>query len=716
MPFLRIAFTPPLLVLSVSVALALFSGCGGSDPGAGGGTGGAAGTRGVGGSDPGAQPDLSNISFVHNLLAKVDDGEWTLEEGLVQTLEAMAGERDAMSILRHPDLLHYEGTGILKMAYEYLDDGPDAEAQAEITRLLSKVVYSVEPLEAMAGLELQAPAPIPDGLAPFVRKGSVEDCTAFFAGYEIPPGIGNCLEVRSSTLLDEFYPGAFRVFGPALPFPDAGWSSHHFDLAIQALEDTVQTYDAIAGVPSVYLVLSATGNSPFAATAHPENNRPCGVALYTSMQANSDGDFKQIVAHEIAHCFQQALFAEQNEVDYVNVRWREEGLAEYLSNVVYPANNLEWGSDRRRALEVLAKFELSTTVLGRAYTNFLFFQHLGNQIGDTGIVNLVKGFPTDPATGLFQQGLALAGYPGMAGIYHDFAKRMSDKEVVDTSGQRIPYELTEINRPTAQISDPLFIMQDFTHFSVSRYLVAVQEGKAADVFFTPNGAVLEASRPTGGDDWGEIPSEMPGTECIPEVIVVVTTIESGTGYELEAPVPEDTEAACGIVGTWVVDLGSIKFDPGFSKLDYVMGDIRITFNSDGTADLVYSGYEYRFSRVTELYQEILELLVVRTEEYTYTTDATGMTTYQVDGNEIEFGHFSESAYLVGTKTVREVRKFEPEGIIGNNSDETRDRTPGGLGYFGSFVTFELDPGGSVMRILGFDDEVELVLNRTGSPP
>jgi hypothetical protein len=160
--------------------------------------------------------DRSDISFVDNLLAKVADGEWTLGEGLVATLQLMAGEIDASSVLRNDELLTYEGTGIIRMAYEYLETGEDTEAKSEVTRLLHLLVFSDERLDSMTEVGAE-PALIP--------KGSPSDCLEFFTGYsEVPPGVGNCLEVRSSPLLDDFYPGAFRIFAPAPPLPTAGWT------------------------------------------------------------------------------------------------------------------------------------------------------------------------------------------------------------------------------------------------------------------------------------------------------------------------------------------------------------------------------------------------------------------------------------------------------------------------------------------------------------
>ena len=656
--------------------------------------------------------DLSKISLVHNLLAKVDDGEWTLEEGLVATLEVIAGERDEMSILRHPKLLNHEATGIIMMADEYLQDGADGETKADITRLLDLIVFSTERLEAMTGTI------DPSEVAP--KGGTIEDCLQFFLGtpYTPPTGVGSCLQEPTIFVLDQLYPGDFRVFGPAPPFPDAGWKQRHFDLTIAALKESVPLFKTMGTLTKISVVLSATQNGGTLAAAYPKAGRPCGVVLYTSMQSDADEDFKQAVAHEIAHCFQRDTFPGQTAVKLVYTLWREEGLAHYLSNLVYPSNNREWGEPpgRSSTLEILAEYELATTLFQRAYSNFIFFQYLGNRLGDEGLFDLVRTLPTGLSTGPVEQASSLAAYPNMKNIYQDFAKDMTDQKILDSSTETIPYELTEENRPTTELTGTHLIKRGLDSFGVSRRRLKLGDDKRVDLNYTPDGDVSESARPNNTRDWFELPSELPVPECVKDIIVVVTSIEPGTGFELEVPEVEEVEAACGIVGTWILDTSSLKFNPGFFELAYVRGHVSITFHADGTADLVYSGYEYRFTKVTQLHDEVSQMIIVRREEYTYSTDATGTTTYEVDGSEIEFGHFFESDYLVGTETVREVRTFAPQGIIGDNSEETRNRPPGGVGLFGLFVKFTLVSGGSEMRILGVDDEVQAVLYRTASPP
>lgn len=142
------------------------------------------------------------------------------------TLKLFAGELDAASVLRHPELRNNEGTGILAMAYECLEAGPDAEAQAEITRLLDLLVFSTEQLGGMAGLGPTPTAPA-DELTPRAPRGAADDCRKFFTGFLVPAGIDQCLQLRSPPLLEKLCPGADRVFGPVASSPSAGRAEHH---------------------------------------------------------------------------------------------------------------------------------------------------------------------------------------------------------------------------------------------------------------------------------------------------------------------------------------------------------------------------------------------------------------------------------------------------------------------------------------------------------
>jgi len=682
---------------ALAITLALISACSGGEATGAGGSGGR-GTQTF---------DRSSISFVDNLLVKVEAGEWTLGEGLVATLKLLAGELDASVVLRHSELLDYEGTGIVAMAYEYLEDGPDAEAKTEIGRLLNLLVLSNERLEAMAGLRsasLSAPL-APSTIQP---KDSFEDCREFFHD-EVPPGIEDCLEHETSSSLDVLYPGEYRIFHPAASFPVAGWTEEQYDLALEALEEIVPVFKERGELPPVNVVFSVKDNGPAWAQAVPRTGEPCGVAIFTSIQQRYVGDFKQVIAHELAHCFQTETFPEQDKVKYEFTMWREEGLANYLSNLVYRDNNLEWGEypERRALLDILELYELASTLLERSYTNSLFFQYLENRMGTSGIFDLIRALPTSGSTTL--QEAALAAYPGMDEIYHDFAKAMADGEVFDTSGSVVPYKISEQNRPTIELAQPHRYLEDVKPFGVSRYRLVSGAGQQATLAFTEEGYVRESARPSSGTDWAEVPSKLPGDDCNPEVTMVVTAVDPNSSFQLEVLEVEDTEGSCGLVGTWVVDNSSLDISPMAFMLDYIRGKVEITFRGNGTAEVVYSNFEYRIFDDDTLI--ILGEPVMEHEEFIYTTNAHGVTSYEVDGDEIAFGDVFESDYLEGTQEIHHIRTSG--GALGEDIDEILPRDPEGLYLFGGYVNFDIQSDGSVLQ-LRFGDRVQARLKR--KPP
>ena len=192
--------------------------------------------------------------------------------------------------------------------------------------------------------------------------------------------------------------------------------------------------------------------------------------------------------------------------------------------------------------------------------------------------------------------------------------------------------------------------------------------------------------------WVELPE---GGESRHETAATLTGLLSGDG----------------IVGTWVVDNASIEFDPQAFTLEYIQGEIRVTFRGDGSMEVVYNDHEYKESA-----DRIISLPGVgdieKHEEITWTANAQGSTTYEVNGDEISFGSFFESSFVDGTQTVHHIIQFNPPGYI-LPLDEVTEHSYGGWGLFGGFVKFSLSPSGSTMQFLN-GNEVQAILNRVGS--
>jgi hypothetical protein len=129
-------------------------------------------------------------------------------------------------------------------------------------------------------------------------------------------------------------------------------------------------------------------------------------------------------------------------------------------------------------------------------------------------------------------------------------------------------------------------------------------------------------------------------------------------------------------------------------------------------EVVYNNHEYKESANHLL--DVGGIDIERHEEFTYTANAWGTTTYEVNGGEISFGSFFESSFVDGTQAVQHIRQFNPPGyILPGDIDEVYERSYGGWGLFGGFVKFNLSPSGSTLELLN-GDKVTAILNRIGS--
>ena len=317
----------------------------------------------------------------------------------------------------------------------------------------------------------------------------------------------------------------YKVFGPAPPLPTAGWEDKHYNQVVTALQETVPHFKTLGALPDVNVVLSPVTHPKAAAMAAPRvgefSERPCGIALFVNMRDDPELDFKQIVAHELAHCLHGDTFAEEySQGD--EVEWWDEGLAEYLSNTVpaYAANDLE----HRDNLDDFNSKELATTVFDRAYENFIFFQQMANSYLNQGLFNLIRSLP-DGGGNHDTQAEAMSGFGGMSINYHTFVKNLSDIKVIDTSGGVIA------NAPDSDsytLDRRLLIIDDPQRFGVTRITVTVPDGKFACIGHDVSDNVELSWRPgLPGQPTGSWTPGLPDVLTGDAVIVASTTEPDG---------------------------------------------------------------------------------------------------------------------------------------------------------------------------------------------
>jgi len=589
-------------------------------------------------------PDRSGDSFEDNLLAGVARGDWTLEAGLVETLALFAGERDASEVLSSSDLVYAEGTAILALAQEYLETGSNPPLRAEVERLLGLLTFSGDELDAMvvgatASNRADAPTLISNSVA-----ATVEDCQRFYSAFvdEIADRAPEeCLNVSVLTV----GPSTFHVYVPALEEPATGWTDRHTALVLATINETVEsTFLRLGKMPiTVRIVLSAQVHPVALATAiAPPNTSSCVISLFKQSQALADGDFKQSLAHEFGHCFQDATLAAQR-VSSAARGWREEGFAEYLSDVAYPSNDYE-----RRIVDPFRNSEVMTaTVQSRTYLNYMWFSFWSDQLGgDLALVELLRTGPTVDGKQAQQDFLASTG--SIAATHHQFTEAVSDGAISNRDGGS--WGPSSSLNGTVRLRDPqtYALSADFEPFGVAKWEFVIPRGSTVTTRIVEGAGVMaswrELDEPGGWIDLNPIERFVASCDGDLHGYLAVSSTEEPAVFALDVVDVEDGDCSdepelpeivgndvC-LVGTWAIDMTAFRRTAEERivvdlNVVSVTGDILVTFLPNG--DLESAIDELAFFYRTE-WEGVADRLEVRLQ-----WDGTGTGSWNADGTLVQ---------------------------------------------------------------------------------
>ncbi len=453
--------------------------------------------------------DRSGESFTENLLAREADGDWTRGEGLVATLRYFAGEIDASEVLRHPQVLDGSGTGIVKLAQEYVQTSSNDVQVAEINRLL-KLLAMPEPRRSsanarpesagssgrfMAAPSTQAETPVPDSGV----------CYTVWPDYGDP-----CF---MSTAAAPEFAGKYVFWFPVLDPGETEWEGWTFGPSTirDAIHKTaVQLEGMGGGMPRVSVVLAPFEGHSWV-TLRPDGL--CEILLNKGAQALRDKDpalLQQAVASTIARCYIDWNFQ-------LPEQW-EAPIAWYLSDVVYPRASME--TVILKIPETLASEELSTPVDERSLSNMAFFEYVDAALGLQGTMDAVGTFAAS----------GLGSVPSIEGLLHEYAKSLADGFIQDQAG-------THVYAPPAErmpLSQGQTISADIAAFGVERIHVVVPAGNYACLEY-PDASNLDisaswrAGAPGESGDWtSALPSTIQG-----EGVFVVTAADPGGSFSIK---------------------------------------------------------------------------------------------------------------------------------------------------------------------------------------
>ena len=579
-------------------------------------------------SSPEPEEPIS-LSLSEAITAGVEAGTWTESAGIISGLRYLVGELSPEETFGATPLLNGEGTAVIRTAQTYLEDASNVEGRGDIERLLAILVPSRETLDRFS--QRAASSVTAPGLARVSTRpmGDRAECQALWASGFASPLPVVCLEYEELAVDGRTY----RVYYPSY------WPEDHpgralLGQAFGALEDSVRLFNTYGPEPVfstdiVFTDLDALvrdeetlewlrAPSIYAAADHPPNpaDRHCPVGIFPAavvQAAESEGAFRQTIAHELFHCYQFTnLTAEEAGPARSATEWWVEGSAEFFGSVVYPDAN-----DEFQYLPGFKSRSSHASLLTFSYHAYPFFLYLARQaaLGPEGVIDLLQAMPE--TGGLDGQQEALAGYPGIQEAFHEFGRAYLDRQLQDYGGGPLPVDATEGALATFGVGEGegFFPTQAFV---LERYRLSFVDDTRFTVAKVIEGDGKHGARPLSAvGAWAEVPTEL-NTACGDREFLLLVTSAIPPGSEPLAMtvttfgerVEEEQPCDECVIGTWQLDNSSylahmgglwpilmtgvagFGLDTGGAESHPtdVFGEMSMTFKTDNTVNGTQSGW------------------------------------------------------------------------------------------------------------------------------
>jgi hypothetical protein len=585
------------------------------------------------------------VTMTSALTSGVENGSWTLEEGLLNGLRFLAGEISSEEAFGDVELISTEGTGLIDSAQRYLFEGADEQAKTEIQHYLEMLMPSPETLD-----KYSRPAEKSSGIAHLARTTNRPDedeftCQNMWANsFSTPtPIICTILDEQTvrGTNIRLYYPEYWTEADPRLD---------SMGVIMDAAQRSVEQYNGYGPDPinTVYMVYtdlpyretstSRFESDVFAAAYNADFSNPtgrllsstCRIGIFPHGLEGSPESLEQTIAHEMFHCYQYKNLREQTlNLPNAIIDWWKEGSAEFFGATVYPDNNDEF--------QFNSNFRASVAhdpLMGMSYENYLFFQYLGMQggFGDEGVVNVLRSMPVSGS--VIDQRDALAGISGMSELFHNFTRDYVDKRLQDWGGGVLSIEPI--------IDDQRSFGEGFTNetftprsFFLGIYQVTFEDQTKFNNTVEERGETGKYSiRPSDFvGAWQGFPLRL-NTVCEPNDYIMVVTRAQTSGadpYEvgIQANGVHEESRTCDecLYGTWELDTGSdfyylsslvdigTSLGPSFGAdtslgdvwMEGVSGQMLISFTEDGIAKGTQADYTWTSKAIEYRTGEIMTI-------------------------------------------------------------------------------------------------------------
>jgi len=475
------------------------------------------------------------VSHLDNLLVRVERGDWTPDEGLALALRLLVGGAPPSQVVGRQVIASRDLTGIVATGTERVAGMASIPQRRDVEKVLEFMVFSQEQLGGMA-IGPQDPSPTrpprPEPTGPLPTAGATDvpfvsqrrlptaetDCQRFFRRFYVGD-LERCLVVREALSGGVDY----LVYAPAPSLASFRWEQHHYDLIDQAVAESVAVFGDLGTLPRLTFMLG------IALAVHADamtvaDGQDCRIMLYTGAQGRSDVQFKQVVAQQLAHCLQAAMYPEQHAVPYAVRAWREDGLATYLSSLVYPTGDLELES-----LSPLVSSDGPTTLFDWSSAAASWWQYVGEESGWQAIDAIVRALPSDGDAAA--QAAALAATTNAADLFSGFVEAFVDGEIGDGAGGTLPTRwIPSVEQEAALVEATGTVVEEpMEPFSFLRHLLVVPGNLRASLDATSTPAMTVRSRALADTDWANLPDQFP-PDCASDLrlAVVLTSAASVT--------------------------------------------------------------------------------------------------------------------------------------------------------------------------------------------
>ncbi len=384
-----------------------------------------------------------------------------------------------------------------------------------------------------------------------LAKAEISNCSTMWAG-GFPRYKENSVRVDCEKFISRRIRFTDKLKMFALPSLDKSPFTQDEKMIIaEALLYSHTRYAQFTGITSVTLLLSSdsyeseSGLSDLEAKTYGnfyKNPESCPIVVYPAAKNLSKEHLQQLIAKEVFHCYQAFHFKEQ--VDLVLRkglgRWWYEGIALFMSNWVYPMNDLEY-STKYPEIDFERALPQQNNPLRLAHFFQGYFNHSLRK-AET-VIGIMNQMPTAPYD---SEGKAFARIPDLMNQFHSFAEDVILGKLIDSS-----VRAATLPSPHFEVINISMEPQQAVHLEVKdqkifSYRLVLPKGGTYKLRLDDDSSVMVSFRNLSEAAFKKLPSEIK-SNCDEEtkVEILITSVSGdSTSKEFKLEIDRDVLEEC----------------------------------------------------------------------------------------------------------------------------------------------------------------------------